>query len=134
MFIIAMQNIANGPGADMKKKLLNLDFLVRSLDGDKAMISETIDVFIEQMPEDLACIKDAIGKADYPAIKGFAHRMKSTVTLLGAKDVEAILDEIETTAMQEGDMQQIMAMHNQVIALCVDVMQEIATEKLAYAN
>lgn len=118
----------------MKKKLLNLDFLIRSLDGDKALISETIDVFIEQVPEDLAAIKDAIGKADYPAIKGYAHRMKSTVTLLGAKDVETVLENIETEAMLEGDMEKIKNMHNNIIELCVDVMQEIAMEKQAYAN
>ena len=134
MFNIATAKTENKPLAGMKKKLLNLDFLVRSLDGDRTLISETIDVFIEQMPEDLAAINDAVTKADYLAIKGFAHRMKSTVTLLGAADVEALLEQIETTALQEGEMETIVALHKDVVALCIDVMQEIATEKVAYSN
>ena len=41
-------------------------------------------MFFNQVPEDLSVINQAIEKGDFSTIKRFAHRMKSTVSMMGA--------------------------------------------------
>src|SRR6185312_2989172 len=63
------------------KKVVDLIFLVTSMNGRKDVIRETIDIFIEQIPQDMGLLKHAVATENYMAIKQCAHKIKSAVSL-----------------------------------------------------
>ena len=57
-----------------------------------------MDVFLEQVPEELTSIEKAITQMDYAVIKSFSHTMKSSVSIMGITVLSPILQEMEGLA------------------------------------
>lgn len=92
-------------------QLHNLDFLIKSMRGKKDVIRETIDLIVREMPADLKLLNEAVSKSDFAAIKHYAHKLKSTVSIAGIADMLAILAQMERLS-QEKDTEQLKK-HNQ---------------------
>ena len=88
-------------------KVVNLDFLVKSMRGKKEVIAETIHLIIRELPSDLSVLFEAISAADYSKIKHVSHKLKSTVSIAGIAEILAILSEMERTAAQEQNLESL---------------------------
>jgi signal transduction histidine kinase/CHASE3 domain sensor protein/FixJ family two-component response regulator len=75
--------------------LINLNFLIKAMRGKMDIVIETIDIFLKQIPDDLKILNQASKNGDFVILKQFAHRMKSSVSLMGIQKMELILKEIE---------------------------------------
>lgn len=115
-----------------KRKIINLDFLVQSMRKNKNTIRDVIDIFIQQVPKDLALINEAATKLDYHTIKMISHKMKSTVSLMGIQVLENILDEMEILGQAENEIERIRTLNNSLNKLIEQAMHEIQIEKLNY--
>jgi len=117
---------------NVPKQLLNLDFLIRSMRGRKEVIRETMEMTLRQLPEDMQMINEGFDKADMDTVRRFAHRMRSTVSLLGMAGLESLLGELEMLAMKENGEEQARKLHEPLSALYRQAIEEIETEKLKY--
>ena len=132
MLIAVSSEIKDKNKSDQRDKIIDLSFLVKSMRGKKEVISNTIDIFLNQVPEDIAIINEAVAKRDYLTIEKFSHRMKSTVSLMGVSSMEVILQEMETLGAAKNDIEKIQILNHSLNKLSEQAMQEMQIEKLKY--
>jgi two-component system sensor histidine kinase/response regulator len=61
--------------------------------GDEELLSEIIDIFLEECPSLVAAIRDAVRKQDARALERSAHSLKGSVSNFGAASAtQAALD------------------------------------------
>jgi HPt (histidine-containing phosphotransfer) domain-containing protein len=113
-------------------KVCNLNYLDEMMGGKKKLIKEIIDVFLVQIPEELAAIKNGILKNDYELIRNFSHTMKSSVSIMGITLLNPVLQEMEVLATEHGDIEKIRELDMRLNAICELVIEEIEKEKIKY--
>lgn len=75
--------------------VMNLSVLEELAEGDKAFMSDMVKLFVNQAPRELKLLKIAISHRDYPAIKGIAHKMKTTAVYFGLDQAKKVFTELE---------------------------------------
>lgn len=76
--------------------IYNLDKIREMAEGDEEFIQSVISVFLEEVPQDLAELENAVAKLDYDNVYKLAHKIKPNVDLLGMEQARANALEIET--------------------------------------
>ncbi len=114
------------------KKVINLEYLTNIMSGKKELIRETIEIFIKQANEDLPIINEAIAKDDYLTVKRFAHRMKSTITMMGINSLSPVLEEMEILGTEKNNMKRIKELNEKLNSTYFQALEEIKIEKLKY--
>lgn len=87
--------------------IYNLDKINEMADGDEDFIHSVIAVFLEEVPQDLSELEQAIAHRNYDSVYKLAHKIKPNVDLLGMEQTRAIALEIETLGKSESNMSQI---------------------------
>jgi signal transduction histidine kinase/CheY-like chemotaxis protein len=103
--------------ADQNVELLNLDYLKGVSGGDIAFEKRMIDKFMQQVPGELAAMKEAFDKPNYSELSHIAHNLKTSVAFMGlTKSLEHYLDYIEINSgilnVQDNVREKIMTVHN----------------------
>lgn len=114
------------------KHLVNLDFLIQALGGKKDVIYETIDLFLEEVPKDLSIMNEAVTKTDYSTIKGCAHKLKSTISLMGIHDLMPVVEEMEVLGKAKENIERIKILNQSLNRLCEKAMDEMRVEQKQY--
>ncbi len=70
-------------------------------DDDTEIMGELIDIFLEDAPEQLTEIQQAIANEDSPKLALAAHTLKSNSALLGATTLSTLCQKLETTGYEE---------------------------------
>lgn len=110
-------------------KLMNLDFLSKTVNGNKKVILDIMNVFLEQLPGDMLSINDAVKKSDPLAVKRQCHKMKSSVSIMGMQVFVNLLDEMEELGDNASDMVLIEKLNIQINDLAQQAIQEVNEEK-----
>ncbi|MGB3143345.1 MAG: Hpt domain-containing protein [Maribacter sp.] len=87
--------------------IYNLDKINEMAEGDEDFINSVITVFLEEVPEDLQTLENALNAKDYEQVYKMAHKIKPNVDLLGMEQTRAIALEIESLGKQEANMAEI---------------------------
>lgn len=82
-------------------KLCNLNYLHSIMHGNTQIITEMVNIIIEQVPFELNSIKRGIKNSDFEMIKSNAHTMKTSVSIMGVTKVLPVLRLIEELAQDE---------------------------------
>lgn len=81
----------------------NLAYLEEMGDGDKEFIFSMINTFLKQAPVEISELKKVVKGKNSSEIKFVAHKLKSIVSMVGAADLRANLEQIEKlAALQDG--------------------------------
>lgn len=73
-------------------------------EGDEDFVKELTVAFLQEIPEDLLYLKEAVSQVDFQQIKHFAHKMKPTLDLFETGLLENIIKlEKLSEAKQEED-------------------------------
>ncbi|MFI5162434.1 MAG: Hpt domain-containing protein [Sphingobacteriales bacterium] len=92
---------------------LDLSFLYEIADGSNEFIIESIDMLLQQTPELLQAIGDAINAQDWPTAAGAAHKLKPSMGFFGMLISQELLQEIELACKAGGNQpEQILAKFN----------------------
>ncbi len=76
----------------------NLSYLQTMSGGDKKLILEMIDIFIDQVKEIEQGMKEHLEKKNYDSLGKLAHKAKSSVAIMGMKSLSKKLKELEMLA------------------------------------
>ena len=87
--------------------IYNLDKINEMAEGDNDFILSVVSVFLEEVPEDLNALENAIEAKDFEQIYKMAHKIKPNVDLLGMEQTRANALEIETLGKNSGDLEVI---------------------------
>ena len=92
---------------------LDLTFLYEIADGSNEFIIESIDMLLQQAPEQLKNIGDSIKSNDWVAAAAAAHKLKPSMGFFGMLISQELLQEIEMLCKAGGHQpEQIMAKYN----------------------
>ena len=104
---------------DLSQNLdLDLTLLKEIADGSDEFVIESIGLFIEQTPESLQDISNAIAARDWENAGANAHKIKSTLGFFGMLNCQALIQQIESDCkggMPNAD--EVIANFNQAQAL-----------------
>lgn len=111
-------------------------YLVDMMGKKKNLIKEIMDVFLKQVPAELNSMNEAVREKDYVNIKGFAHTMKSSVSIMGISSLTPVLKEMEDLATGLNPPvnrdARIKELNEQVNAICKQAIGEIEKERTIY--
>jgi len=112
-----------------KNKIINLNFLIKSMRGKKDLIRNIIDIFLKQVPQNLKTINEAINNTDFLTIKSQAHNMKSTISVFGLTDLLDTLNKIEALGKKAKDINKIKILNKKLVKTCQLAIEEIKEER-----
>lgn len=113
-------------------QIINLDFLKEFSDGNKAFEKEMIELFLKQVPNDIYTLNEAFNNNDATSIKSIAHKLKSSMSIVGLSSVEEHLNFIEKNALNK-DMSESLKEKYICITKILDenypILQKIVVDK-----
>jgi HPt (histidine-containing phosphotransfer) domain-containing protein len=75
--------------------LFNLEDLLKRTDGDKELACELMEMYLQQVAENMAAIEDAINKKDAKQVQFVAHSLKGSSADLSAEQVRGLAYQME---------------------------------------
>lgn len=81
--------------------MYNLSKIEELSGGDEDFIVSVIVLFVEEVPEDMGKIEEAIAAQDFKKVYQHAHKIKPNVDLVGLDNAFQHILEIEQSAKQE---------------------------------
>ncbi|OFY86164.1 MAG: hypothetical protein A3F72_06840 [Bacteroidetes bacterium RIFCSPLOWO2_12_FULL_35_15] len=112
------------------ENVCNFNYLTEMVNGKKNLITEIMDTFLKQIPEDLKSINDAVVKKDYQHIRSLAHKMKSSVSIMGISSLTPVLQEMMDLGEKESDIEKIKELNQKLNLICKKAIEEIEKEKV----
>ena len=103
--------------------IYSLDKINEMADGDEDFINSVISVFLEEVPQDMSGLEEALENENYQQVYQLAHKIKPNVDLLGMEQTRAAALEMETLGKSEANM---AAIKNIFPSLKKDVEQVVA--------
>lgn len=96
----------------------DLSFLYEIADGSNEFIVDSIDMFLQQTPELVKIIGEAIEAGEWAAAGGAAHKLKPNLGFFGMLDCQATIQDIELLCKAGGeDAETIKLKFNEIKAI-----------------
>jgi len=98
----------------MPAKKDKLSLLREYLGNDDQQIKEMLELFLQNIPNDLNELSLVCKKNDIDGIQKTAHRLKSSVRFFSLDDVATLLQQIETSSKEQPDFKQLNELTKQI--------------------
>lgn len=106
-------------------KVCDLTYLLNFSGGDKNFMRQMIELFFKQVPAELNSISQHAGIPEN--VKSTAHKLKSSVSLVGAESMVVLLKQMEKLAVSGSDKQQILELNKELLQLYNVAQRELET-------
>jgi HPt (histidine-containing phosphotransfer) domain-containing protein len=90
--------IETAPASIKVSSILDSDGALARLDGDKELLSEICDIFIEESPQRMERLKNALDNNNIVLVEREAHSLKSTAANIGAGLLRDSTQHVEVVA------------------------------------
>jgi HPt (histidine-containing phosphotransfer) domain-containing protein len=94
-------------------------------DNDPEFVLQIVNLFVTEVPEDLAEIKEGIKKKDHKHAYAYAHKIKPTLDLLGLKVAFEEILQVEAWTKAEGEKKEIKETFKSVKNQIEDAVKEL---------
>ena len=82
----------------MNQDVIDLNEVLERVQNDRELLIELLDIFLEDCPEKISAIKEAVEKKDFGQLRDAAHSMKGASGNISAKKIHALFLQIEQMA------------------------------------
>jgi len=106
-------------------QIVNLTYLDDMSGGNKKVMKEMINIFISQVSEFAEEMKDLNNKKEYFKLGNLAHKAKSSISIMGMKNLAKELKEFELLAKEEKDINKYEKFINHFKQLCKQAIDEL---------
>ncbi len=148
LFALILKYSGNGSGIQAKKarqeadrnrlngKITDLTYLEELSAGSSGFVSEMIRMFLEQFPLNLESMEKAISDKDWKELYTIAHRMKPSISFVGIKDMDEVIEQIENYAGSGSHPEKIPQLFDALKKACYEAAKELEgeLEKPEYKN
>ncbi|HTB32692.1 MAG TPA: hypothetical protein VK808_11730 [Bacteroidia bacterium] len=100
---------------------IDLTELNKVADGDQEFMKETMELLMQEIPDNLKHINDYVTNNDIVSLKKIVHKMKSSFMLIGMKDLWPVISTIEKSDSPEVIMGQVP----EFIRICTESIEEL---------
>jgi len=113
--------------AQFNDQLFDLSYLNQIFQGNKDMINDIIKLFLDQVPEYIGEMVDCVERNDLLRLHPLAHKAKSSIAMLGLKNMEINILQIEQDSKHNRNMEALPNLVNQVKDECDIVYDQLRT-------
>ena len=113
---------------------VNSKHLQTVFSGDIDFMKRTVNTFIKNLTEDVATMKVYLKSKDWDGIRSLAHKMKSSMRLIGVRKLDSDMKDIETAASAPVKVNVLSAMITKMEAECRIVVEELKQKVLDQMN
>lgn len=106
-------------------KIVNLDYVNMVCGGSEEMVTELINLFLEQTPSEVEKMHESFEKKDWDGLNSAAHKTKSSTNILGIDQIKDDITSIEVWAAERKNLDQIQPLIEKVDAVCHKAYQEL---------
>lgn len=82
-----------------EKSSYNLTQLSEMYGGNQDNVKKTVEIFCDQLAQDMVMLRQKFEESDLASVKAFAHRMKPNLKLFGVIDMHELVLEIEASSL-----------------------------------
>jgi HPt (histidine-containing phosphotransfer) domain-containing protein len=93
--------------------------------GNKEFIIEVSEVFIDETPENLAKMQNALVSGDYQTIKSIAHKIRPSMTFFGIVELEDEIRDLENNALNQINLEKIPHQVEKAIRILNQAIEEL---------
>lgn len=119
--------------AQFNDQLFDLSYLNQIFQGNKDMINNIIRLFLDQVPEYISEMVDCVERKDLLSLHPLAHKAKSSIAMLGLKNMETNILQIEQDSKHNRNVEALPSLVNQVQDEC-DIVYAQLRELLRTSN
>lgn len=95
-------------------KIINPTIIRESMMNNESMITEFVNLYLEQCPIDFEVLTNSIIEQNPKAIGSAAHHIKPTMEYIGATSLRINFQELENMGNQEANMDDIITKYNEI--------------------
>ena len=121
-------NISDTEKSLAQNKVINLNYLREMANGDASFIEEIINMFILQTPDNIANLLTLAQENKWLEVKAIAHKMKSSIVLIGNKELENICINLQQYARSPSSIELIPSLIFRAKTLCEKAIEELKLE------
>jgi HPt (histidine-containing phosphotransfer) domain-containing protein len=110
---------------DRPEQLFDLSYLNQVFQGNQEMVRNIIQLFLEQVPEYVKEMEACVHRDDLLALHPLAHKAKSSISMLGLKNMERNILTIEELSKEHRDMEKLPLLVRQVHDECKVVYSQL---------
>ncbi len=118
-------NIGSSTPSITLYKIINTGHLNALSRGNVSFIKEIVAIFLEQNPIEIKELEQAIKLKDYDTIRSIVHKMKTSVGFIGLEQLLEPLNQIETLAIENGNITTIQLLFNHIKTTCEEAVYEL---------
>jgi HPt (histidine-containing phosphotransfer) domain-containing protein len=107
----------------LQLKSCNLEYLHRMSSGDESFVKEMIKLFLKQVPQELE--KLSLVANDSQAVRQIAHKLKSSVSMVGAEDLLVQVKELEQKATNGVDALTVVTYQKELYQKYSSIQEEL---------
>ena len=107
----------------------NLSNLRTAACGDEKFVIKTINTFIKNLIVDMNAMKQNLSTNDWDGIRSLAHKMKSSIKLVGAKKLESDVKDLEELAIAKINRKMLSELVEKISMECDIVINELEKKK-----
>ncbi|MCC6601227.1 MAG: Hpt domain-containing protein [Crocinitomicaceae bacterium] len=96
----------------------DLSYLNQVFQGNKEMVNNIISLFLQQVPEYIKEMEDCVKKNEPLSLHPLAHKAKSSVSMLGIRDMESDILKIEQDSKNLRNLDQLPTLVYRVKETC----------------
>jgi signal transduction histidine kinase/CheY-like chemotaxis protein/HPt (histidine-containing phosphotransfer) domain-containing protein len=93
--------------------------------GNSPFIKEIVTIFLEQNPIEIKELEQAIILEDFNNIRSISHKMKTSVGFIGLEQLLNPLNQIETLAIENGNVVNIQPLYDHIKIICEEAICEL---------
>ncbi len=116
-----------------KNQIVNLEYLSTISDGNQAFEKSMLEMYLKLTPKELGKMRVGLAESDYSVLQNGAHKLVSSVGLIGAAVMKEKLLSIELIAMSKSDLDKISVLlheieeeHNKVTLELNQILNELS--------
>jgi HPt (histidine-containing phosphotransfer) domain-containing protein len=107
------------------KKITDLTYLKQLSNGSEEFINKMIGIFLEQTPEAISNLDKFLQSKNWQALRGTAHKMKSSLSIMGIKELETVITDLESYSEKEINLDKIPFMVDKIKNVSMAAAEEL---------
>lgn len=111
-----------------RHKYTDLTYLREVANGSNTFIIQMLNIFIEQMPQSLARIEEAVKNKDWKSLRMVVHKIKPSVMFTGLKEIIKDVPLLEEYAAEESHLDAIPGLVDKITKVCTGAIAELKDE------
>jgi CheY-like chemotaxis protein len=110
--------------------VVNLDYLKSIIGAENpAFIREMVSLFLTEVPENMVLMDKAYEDKDYATLGKTAHKMQTSVAMMGISELAGTLDAIEDKCRSRVGIKEIPTIYPRLKSECIKAIHELQLEK-----